>query len=78
MPYIYSSLYIRFNYFLYFFLKIKNKFSSMSKYIILFFYLNKYLNFLYFKSAAYIIKNKQHLDKNGIGLEKILQLKNRM
>jgi hypothetical protein len=39
---------------------------------------SKHLNFLDFKSAAYIIKNKEHLNNNGLGLEKILQLKRRI
>jgi hypothetical protein len=39
---------------------------------------SKHLNFLDFKSAAYIIKNKEHLNKDGLGLEKILQLKRRI
>jgi len=39
---------------------------------------SKHLNFWDFKSAAYIIKNKEHLNKNGLGLEKILQLKRRI
>jgi hypothetical protein len=39
---------------------------------------SKYLNFLDFKSAAYMIKNKEHLNKDGLGLEKILQLKRRI
>lgn len=37
---------------------------------------SKYFNYLYFKSAANIIKNKEHLNKDGKGLEQILQLKN--
>jgi len=39
---------------------------------------SKHLNFLDFKSAASIIKNKEHLNEDGVGLEKILQLKNRI
>lgn len=39
---------------------------------------SKYLNYLDFNSAAEIIKNKEHLNPDGLGLEKILQLKNRM
>ena len=39
---------------------------------------SKHLNFLDFKSTAYIIKNKEHLNENGVGLEKILQLKKRI
>ena len=30
------------------------------------------------KSAAYIIKNKEHLNEDGLGLEEILQLKRRI
>lgn len=37
---------------------------------------SKYFNYLDFKSAANIIKNKEHLNKDGKGLEQILQLKN--
>src|ERR1700692_3449640 len=33
---------------------------------------SKHLNYLDFKSAAYIIKNKEHLTKDGLGLEQIL------
>ena len=36
---------------------------------------SKYLNYL---SAAKIIKNKEHLNPDGLGLKKILQLKNKM
>lgn len=39
---------------------------------------SKYLNYLSFKSAAYIIKSKEHLNPNKKGLEKILQLKSGM
>ena len=39
---------------------------------------SKHLNFLDFKSAAYIIKNKKHLNEDGADLEKILQLKERI
>nr|YP_010121864.1 NADH dehydrogenase subunit 4L [Monilinia fructicola]QRF72240.1 NADH dehydrogenase subunit 4L [Monilinia fructicola]QYB19431.1 NADH dehydrogenase subunit 4L [Monilinia fructicola]QYB19492.1 NADH dehydrogenase subunit 4L [Monilinia fructicola]QYB19554.1 NADH dehydrogenase subunit 4L [Monilinia fructicola]QYB19616.1 NADH dehydrogenase subunit 4L [Monilinia fructicola] len=39
---------------------------------------SKHLNFLDFKSAAYIIKNKEHLNEDGLGLEEILQLKRRI
>lgn len=39
---------------------------------------SKYLIYLDFNSAAEIIKNKEHLNPDGLGLEKILQLKNRM
>jgi len=39
---------------------------------------SKYSNFLYFKSALHIIKNKEHLNPEGKGLQKILELKNNM
>ena len=39
---------------------------------------SKHLNFLDFNSAAHIIKDKKHLDKDGLGLEQILQLKKRI
>lgn len=39
---------------------------------------SKHLNYLDFKSAAYIIKNKEHLNEDGLGLEKILYLKRRI
>jgi hypothetical protein len=39
---------------------------------------SKYSNFLDFKSAALIIKNKEHLKQDGIGLNKILLLKKNM
>jgi len=39
---------------------------------------SKHLNFLDFKSASYIIKNKEHLNKDGLGLKQILQLKERI
>ena len=39
---------------------------------------SKHLNFLDFKSAALIIKNKEHLNQDGVGLKKVLQLKNRI
>jgi NADH:ubiquinone oxidoreductase subunit K len=39
---------------------------------------SKHLNFIDFKSAAFIIKNKEHLNEDGIGLEHILQLKKRI
>lgn len=35
----------------------------------------KYSNYLYFKSALDILKNKEHLNTDGKGLERILQLK---
>jgi hypothetical protein len=38
---------------------------------------SKYADFLDFKSVALIIKNKEHLNQDGIGLKKILQLKNK-
>ena len=37
---------------------------------------SKYFDYLDFKSVANIIKNKEHLNINGKGLEQILQLKN--
>ena len=37
---------------------------------------SKCYNYLDFKSALNIIKNKEHLNPDGKGLEKILQLKN--
>ena len=39
---------------------------------------SKYLNYLDFNSAAESIKNREHLNPDGLGLEKILQLKNKM
>jgi hypothetical protein len=36
---------------------------------------SKYSNYLDFKSALDILKNKEHLNPDGKGLEKILQLK---
>lgn len=39
---------------------------------------SKHLDYLNFKHAANIIKNKEHLDADGKGLEKILQLKSSM
>ncbi len=39
---------------------------------------SKYLNYLDFNCAAQIIKNKEHLNPDGLALEKILQLKNKM
>ena len=35
----------------------------------------KYLNYLKFNTAAYIISNKEHLNEDGLGLAKFLQLK---
>lgn len=37
---------------------------------------SKYQNYLYFKQAAFIIKNKEHLTKEG--LDKIIQLKTKI
>lgn len=37
---------------------------------------SKYKNYMYFKQAAYIIKNKNHLNKKG--MDKIIELKNLM
>ena len=39
---------------------------------------SKHLIYLDFKSAAYIIKNKEHLNADGVGLNQILQLKKRI
>jgi hypothetical protein len=39
---------------------------------------SKHLAFLDFKSAAYIIKNKNHLNEDRVGLEQILDLKKRI
>jgi hypothetical protein len=39
---------------------------------------SKHLNYLDFKSAAYIIQKKEHLNADGLGLEQILQLKKRI
>jgi hypothetical protein len=36
----------------------------------------KYFNYLDFKSALFIFKNKEHLNPDGKGLDKLLQLKN--
>ena len=36
---------------------------------------SKHLNFLDFKKAAYIIKNKEHLNEDGLGLKEVLDLK---
>lgn len=33
---------------------------------------SKHLNFLDFKSSANIIKNKEHLNEDGVGLKQIL------
>jgi len=38
---------------------------------------SKYEDFLDFKSAALIIKNKEHLNQDGVGLNNILLLKNK-
>jgi hypothetical protein len=61
---------------------INTKIDHIVKHIIPFFDKHpildsKHLNYLDFKSAAYII-NKEHLNKYGLGLEKILKLKRRM
>lgn len=39
---------------------------------------SKHSNFLDFNKAAYIIKKKEHLNKDRVGLEQILQLKQRI
>lgn len=39
---------------------------------------SKYLNFIDFKIAAEITLNNEHLNKNKLGLEKILKLKQQM
>ena len=39
---------------------------------------SKHSNFLYFKRASYVIKNKEHLNNDGLGLKEILQLKGRI
>ena len=39
---------------------------------------SKHLIYLDFKSAAYIIKNKEHLNANKVGLNQILQLKKKI
>lgn len=39
---------------------------------------SKHLIYLDFKSAAYIIKNKEQLNADGVGLNQILQLKKRI
>ena len=39
---------------------------------------SKHLNFLDLKSAANIIKNKEHLNADRVGLEQVLKLKNRI
>src|SRR5205814_9998697 len=39
---------------------------------------SKHFNYLDFKSATYILKNKEHLNPDGKGLEQILQLKSGM
>ena len=36
---------------------------------------SKHGDFLDFKSTAFIIKNKEHLNQDGVGLKKILLLK---
>ncbi len=60
---------------------IVTKFDHIIKYIIPFFEKHpiegsKYINYSDFKSASIIIKNKEHLNKEG--LEQILQLKNKI
>ena len=60
---------------------IVTKIDDINKYIIPFFEQHqilgsKHINFLYFKSASLIIKNKEHLNQNGF--EKILELKNKI
>jgi len=63
---------------------VVTKIDLILKYIIPFFDKHpilgsKHLNYLDFKSAAYIIKNKEHLNADGgVGLEQILQLKKRI
>lgn len=59
---------------------VVKKFYLLVEYIIHFFekhpiLVSKHLNFWSFKSAAYIIKNKEHLNEDRTGLEQILQLK---
>lgn len=59
---------------------IVTKINFISEYIIPFFDKHpilgsKHLNYLDFKSAAYIIKNKEHLNEDGVSLNHILQLK---
>ena len=39
---------------------------------------SKHLNYLDFKKAAYIIKNKEHLNEDGLGLKEVLDLKRRI
>ena len=39
---------------------------------------SKYSNYLDFKSAALIIKNKEHLKEDGIAIKNVLQLKNKI
>lgn len=39
---------------------------------------SKYFNYLAFNSAANILKNKEHLNKDGKGLEEILRIKSEM
>ena len=39
---------------------------------------SKHLIYLDFKSAAYIIKNKEHLNADKVGLNQIMQLKKRI
>ena len=39
---------------------------------------SKHLIYLDYKRAANIIKHKEHLNPNGVGLQRVLQLKNRI
>ncbi len=59
---------------------IITKINPIVEYIIPFFNKHpilrlKHFNFLYFKNAAYIIKNKEYLNKDRLGLEQVLWLK---
>ena len=61
---------------------IVTKFDHIVNHIIPFFdkyYIKgaKHGDFLDFKSAALIINNKEHLNHDGVGLKKILLLKNK-
>ena len=61
---------------------IVTKFDHIVNYIIPFFDKykikgSKHKDFLSFKSAALIIKNKEHLNQNGVGLKNILLLKSK-
>ena len=59
---------------------IITKIDHIVEHIIPFFekHRSKHLNFLDFKSAANIIKNKEHLNADRVGLEQNLKLKNRI